>query len=141
MPRRDKLAHDLPNQIDADEYDVGPNPLDTAGLAETETQSRQERRCQERRQRRGNDSSEEVRNDAGGGHLPLHVENDIANLGMLLSLIQPQDIGRAHKFGPTLEEYAVQGVPADCGEDWSRATIEAAITCVPHQLALTPEAL
>ena len=52
-------------------------------------------------------SSEEVRNDAGSGHLPLHVENDIADLGMLLSLIQPHDMGRAHEFGPTLEEYAV----------------------------------
>jgi len=55
--------------------------------------------------------------------------------------MQPQDIGRAHEFGPTLEEYAVKGVPVDCGENWDRATIDTAISRGPHQSALTPDAL
>ena len=55
--------------------------------------------------------------------------------------MQPQDIGRAHGFVPTLEEYTVQGVPVDCGDDWSCSTIEAAIERGPHQTALTPDAL
>ena len=135
-PRQVGFVDDLQSPMDDDKHHVGPNPLDAARVAETEPWSRQERRCQERCQRRENDSSEEVRNDTGSDHLPLHVENDIDDLGTLLSLIQPQDICRAHEFVPTLdtEEYVVKGVPVDCGEDWSRATTEAAIACNPHQL-------
>ena len=101
-PRRVEFSDGLPKLVDDDEHDVGPNPLGASGSAETEPPSRKER-CQ----RRGNDSSEEVRNDAGSGHLPLHVGNDISDLGTLLSLIQMQGIGRAHEFGPTLDEYAI----------------------------------
>ena len=89
----------------------------------------------------GNYSSEEVQNDTGSGHLPLHVENDIANLGTLLSLMQPQDIGRAHEFGPILQEYAVQEVPVHCSEYWYRTTIETEIARGPHQSALTLKTL
>ena len=73
--------------MDDDKHDVGTNPLDASGSAETEPLSRHERRRQERRQRRGNDLSEKARKDAGSGHLPLHVENDIDDLGTLLSLM------------------------------------------------------
>ena len=40
-----------------------------------------------------------------------------------------------------LKEFAVQGVPVDCSEDWSWSTIESAIARGPHQSALTPKAL
>ena len=60
-------------------------------------------------------------------HLPLHVENDIADLGKRLSLMQPQDVAQSHDFGPSLDEYAVRGVPVDCKENWSCEVIEAAI--------------
>ena len=49
-------------------------------------------------------------NDTTNEHLPLHVENDIDELGTFFSLMQPQDIARAHDFGRTLNEYAVDGV-------------------------------
>ena len=135
-----RVDEDARKQVDADEHDVVPNPLE-ASNSENEPRSRQERRQQKRQKRRQDDSNSDVRNDAGDGHLPLHVENDIADLGTLLSLMQPQDIGRAHEFGPTLEEYAVKGVPVDCGDNWDRATIDTAISRGPHQSALTPDAL
>ena len=54
--------------------------------------------------------------------------------------MQPQNIARAHEFGPPLEEYAVKGVPVGCGEDWTREATEAAIKRGPHQSAKTREA-
>ena len=116
-PHRVRFRNDAQHAIDTDEHDVEPNPMEAAGATENRPQARQERRRQERRRKRSNDSNLDVRNDAGDGHRPLHVESDIADLGTLLSLMQPQDISRAHEFGPTLEEYAVKGVPVDCGED------------------------
>ena len=139
-PQVIRVKDDARNQADADKHGVVPNPLEVSG-SDNEPQSRHERHRQERQQRRQDDSNSDVRNDAGDGHLPLHVENDIADLGTLLSLMQPQDIGRAHEFGPTLEEYAVKGVPVDCGDNWDRATIDTAISRGPHQSALTPDAL
>ena len=55
--------------------------------------------------------------------------------------MQPQDVARAHKFGPTLQDYAVNGVPVDCGADWDQDKIEAAIRRGPHQSAATNEAI
>ena len=76
-----------------------------------------------------------------GHHLPLQVENDIDELGKFLSLMQPQDVARAHTFGPTLEEYNTDGVPVDCGSDWTREQVMAAIARGPHKGALTDEAI
>lgn len=128
----------LPNPMDPDENDVGPYSVE-----ETPAKlPRQQVRARARKRNRGNDDSNATfMNDAGDGHLPAHVENDIADLGKLISLMQPGDIARAHEFGPTLEEYAVHGVPVDCGADWSRETIDAAIERGPHPSARTPESL
>ena len=130
----DHLGDCLPNPMDADENDVGECYVESRPL------SRQESRRRGRRSA-ARDTNEPIRDDTGRGHQPLHVENEIAELGTFLSLMQPQDVARAHAFGPTLEEYSVKGVPVDCGENWSRETIEAAIERGPHQSALTPEAL
>jgi CCR4-NOT transcriptional regulation complex NOT5 subunit len=45
-----------------------------------------------------------------------------------------------HPFTETLREWE-EGVPVDCGEDWTLAQIEAAIAQGPHQSAMTPESL
>ena len=125
------------NPMDPDEQDVGPY-----SAPEEPKVARQARRAHERKRKRQEDSNlPQYLNDAGEGHLPAHVENDIADLGKIISLMQPGDIAKAHEFGPTLEEYAVRGVPVDCGEDWSREEIEAAVERGPHPSALTPEAL
>ena len=102
----------LPNPMDPDENDIGPYPVE-----ETPAKlPRQQVRARARKRKWGNDDNNATfMNDAGAGHLPAHVENDIADLGKLISLMQPGDIARAHEFGPTLEEYAVHGVPVDCG--------------------------
>ena len=107
----------MPNPMDPDENDVGP------GEELLHPTSRQEQRRQQRRTNKS-DSGATVRNDANKGHLPLQVENEIDELGKFLSLMQPQDVARAHDFGPTLEEYAVNGVPVDCGEHWRHRLCE-----------------
>ena len=124
----------LPNPMDPDENDVGPRLYDVFDASPTPIpQARKSDSTPT------GDSSNGMRNDTAG-HLPQQVENDIADLGKLLSLMQPQDVARAHEFGPTLEEYAVDGVPVDCGNNWSRETIEAAIRQGPHQSAMTEKA-
>ena len=82
-----------------------------------------------------------MRNDASSGHQALHVENGIADFGTFMSLMQPQDLARDHEFGPTLQECTAEGVHVDCGEDWTREQIYAAIKKGPHQSARTPEAI
>ena len=47
----------------------------------------------------------------------------------------------AHEFGPTLAEYAVNRVLVDCGEQWTREVIEAAIEKGLHASARTAEAI
>ena len=102
----------LPNPMDPDENDVGPYSVE-----ETPAKlPRQQVKARARKRNRGNDDSNATfMNDAGDGHLPAHVENDIADLGKLISLMQPGDIARAHEFGPTLEEYAVHGCRSIAG--------------------------
>lgn len=125
----------MPNPMDAvDENDVGSGEMDIE----------RELTRQEYRRRKGSNikrSSNSILNDTETGHLPLHVENDIEQLGKFLSLMQPQDLAKAHEFGPTLDEYAVNGVPVDCGDNWSREAIEEAVARGPHQSAMTPEAI
>jgi hypothetical protein len=82
-----------------------------------------------------------MQNDAGSGHKALYFENNTADLGAFMSLMQPQDVAREHEFGPTLEEYAAKGVPVDCGNNWTHGQIWAAIEKGPHQSAQTPEAV
>ena len=92
------------NPMDADENDVGPTPRRAA--VPRPRQARRRKREVER---------DQGLSDTDGGHQPLHVENDVADLGKFMSLMQPQDVAKSHDFGPTLEEYAVSGVPVGCG--------------------------
>lgn len=59
-----------------------------------------------------------------------------------LALLIPQDLARrllpAEDFR-TLMQYAHEGVPTDCGPDWSPAAIQAARAAGPHDIALLPE--
>jgi len=69
--------------VDRDEHDVGI-------LEEVEPRriSRQERRSKERRNKL-EDSCASVLNDTSGGHLPLHIENEIDGLESLLETCDP----------------------------------------------------
>ena len=105
---------------DADEHDVGETAASNQDELPLRPLPRQARRQANRQQARTQERSRPPnRNDTSNGHLPLQVENDIADLDTFLSLMQPQDVARVHEFGPTLEEYAVKGVHVDCGADWT----------------------
>jgi hypothetical protein len=45
-----------------------------------------------------------------------------------------------HPFTETLREWE-EGVPVDCGDDWTLEHIDAAVAQGPHQSAMTPESL
>eukprot|EP00978_Attheya_sp_CCMP212_P003747 scaffold7936_cov43-Attheya_sp.AAC.3 len=47
------------------------------------------------------------------------------------SLMRPAAWMDLHPFAPTLHEWE-KGVPVNCGEDWSRETIDLAIAKGPH---------
>lgn len=79
------------------------------------------------------------RNDTCVRNMIPHVNEDIADLGKLILLMRPQDVAKAHEFGPVLEHYAVHGMPVDCGADWSREEILAGVERGPHQLATTAD--
>jgi hypothetical protein len=55
-------------------------------------------------------------------------------------LMSPSACVNFHPFTETLREWE-EGVPVDCGEDWTREMIDAAIYQGPHKSALTPEAM
>lgn len=121
-----------PDRMDTDENDVGPRVDHESGLDWCRTSNGKEK---------SDFRNKWSLNDTSSGHKPLQVENEIAELGTFLSLMQPQDIARAHDFGPTLDEYAVRGVPVDCGKNWSREAIEEAVRRGPHKSATTPDAI
>jgi hypothetical protein len=55
-------------------------------------------------------------------------------------LMSPSACVNFHPFTETLREWE-EGVPVDCGEDWTREMIDAAIHQGPHKSALAPEAM
>eukprot|EP00978_Attheya_sp_CCMP212_P042181 scaffold252731_cov28-Attheya_sp.AAC.2 len=55
------------------------------------------------------------------------------------SLMQPAAWVDLHSFAETLHKWE-KGVPVDCGDDWTRETLELAIAKGPHASAMTPEA-
>jgi hypothetical protein len=55
------------------------------------------------------------------------------------SLMRPAAWMDLHPFAPTLHKWE-KGVPVNCGEDWTRETLELALAKGPHASALTPEA-
>jgi hypothetical protein len=52
--------------------------------------------------------------------------------------MQPQPLAEVHPFEPTLWKWQ-QGIPVDCGPDWARSVIDAAVERGPHPTARTPE--
>ncbi len=54
--------------------------------------------------------------------------------------MQPQPLAEVHPFAPTLPKWQ-QGIPVDCGPDWEKSVIEAAVDCSPHPTAQTPESI
>lgn len=59
--------------------------------------------------------------------------------GKRRKLMDPEVWMRFHPFVATLEQWST-GVPVNCGEPWSSAAVEAAVTRGPHTSALTTEA-
>ena len=58
------------------------------------------------------------------------------------SLMKPSPLlVLAHPFGPTLEKWSNDGVPVDCGEDWTLEAIMMALERGPHPSAATPESI
>ncbi len=77
--------------------------------------------------------------------LPLDKQNlrfapETIPQGELTSLMQPQPLAEVHPFAPTLWKWQ-QGIPIDCGLDWDRSVIEAAVECGPHPTARTPKSI
>ncbi len=60
--------------------------------------------------------------------------------GELTSLMQPQLLAEVHPFAPTLWTWQ-QGIPVDCGLDWDRSVIEAAVERGPYTMARTPKSI
>ena len=58
--------------------------------------------------------------------------------GKLTFLMQPQHLAEVHPFAHTLLKWQ-QDIPVDCGLDWDRSVIEAAVEHSPHPMARTPE--
>ena len=46
----------------------------------------------------------------------------------------PSNLALHHPAGPLLEEYSTEGCPVDCGNDWSRDNIKAAINFGNHPM-------
>jgi hypothetical protein len=55
-------------------------------------------------------------------------------------LMMPSACVNFHPFTETLRQWE-EGVPVDCGEDWTMEQLEAAIQQGPHKLALDPESI
>jgi hypothetical protein len=60
--------------------------------------------------------------------------------GKTKQLMSPHTCVNFHPFAETLQQWE-EGVPVDCGEDWTLEQIEAAIKQGPHKLALDPESI
>ena len=56
------------------------------------------------------------------------------------SLMQPRNKALRHPAADALLQYASDGCPLDCGQDWTMEQMEAAIQKGPHQSAQSPEA-
>ena len=62
-------------------------------------------------------------------------------IGKCTSLVMPRHQALDHAAAPLIKSYATQGCPTDCGPDWSKDHIIAAIEKGPHASALKPDAL
>ena len=57
-----------------------------------------------------------------------------------MGLMFPQGNILRHPFSSTLKEYAFQGCPVDCGENWTREQVEQAVMDGPNDSARDPVA-
>ena len=57
-----------------------------------------------------------------------------------IGLTMPRNRALRHPAASLLSDYAINGCPADCGEDWSIEMMEAAIAKGTHKSAETPQA-
>ena len=73
-------------------------------------------------------------------HHPAHADAPMGRSQGKRRLMSPAACVNFHPFTETLREWE-EGVPVDCGEDWTLDQIEAAIAQGPHQSAMTPESL
>ena len=77
---------------------------------------------------------------------PPEKPNEVASAtqpvrqGKQKSLMQPQPLAAVHPFEPTLQRWQ-QGIPVDCGPNWTRSVIEAAVARGPHPTARTPDSI
>ena len=71
--------------------------------------------------------------------LPEHQNrSDIA--GKFNGLMWPRGDALLHSAAPMLLEYAQSGCPVDCGRQWSKDELQAAVEKGPHISALLPDA-
>jgi len=57
------------------------------------------------------------------------------------SLMYPRTYALEHAAIPLLMDYATNGCPVDCGENWKRNQIEAMLERGPHVSATEPDAI
>ena len=62
-------------------------------------------------------------------------------ISKLIGLVLPLNMARKHAVQHLLDFYGTEGCPADCGPDWTKDHIEAAILKGPHSSADDPDAL
>ena len=60
--------------------------------------------------------------------------------GKHTSLMHPQPLAEVHPFTPTMKAWR-QGIPVDCGPDWTWAVIAAAVAHGPHPTARTQDSI
>jgi hypothetical protein len=53
--------------------------------------------------------------------------------------MQPQQLAANHPFFPTVNKWGTEGVPVDCGPDWTWQVIEQAVARGPHHSAMEPD--
>ena len=75
----------------------------------------------------------------GGPAAPAHTPTQ-SKLPKFKGLMLPRHEVLTHPAGPDLLRYAVDGCPVDCGEQWSKQRIEAAIAKGAHASAEAPGA-
>ena len=61
-------------------------------------------------------------------------------IGKKIGLMWPRGIANLHMAAPLLHQYSTSGCPVNCGPDWTKQQIEAAINRGPHISACIPAA-
>jgi len=59
-------------------------------------------------------------------------------IGKIAKLVVQRKEALQHKAAPLIQSYATEGCPANCGPNWKREHIDAAILKGPHSSAMDP---